>query len=122
MVLLCTGWACAGSDFVEVKGLRADVVLDCVPAVVVKQPQTLALMAAAWEGDREAVINMRSALRRLMDKCASWMSETKGFQTRTIDKVRGCENSPLLRGCWVASYWSCREFKENLGDFGFSGA
>lgn len=122
MVLLCTGWALAGSDFTEVKGLRADVVLDCVPAVVVKQPHTLALMSAAWEGDREAVINMRSALRRLIDKCASWMSETKGCQKKTIENVRGCDNSPLLRGCWVASYWNCREFKENLSDFGFSGA
>ena len=119
---LTTGWALAGSDFTEVKGLRADVVLDAVPALMAKQPQTLALMSAAWDGDRDAVLKIRTALRRLMDKCAAWMSETPGFQKRTIESVRCSDNAPLLRGAWVAAYWSGREFKENLEDFGFRSA
>ena len=119
---LTTGWALAGSDFTEVKGLRADVVLDTVPALMANQPKTLALMSAAWDGDRDAVLKMRTALRRLMDKCAAWMSETPGFQKRTIELVRSSDNAPLLRGAWVAAYWSGREFKENLEDFGFRSA
>ena len=126
IALMVAGWALAGCDFTAVKGLRADMVMNAIPSFVKTAPDHLALMAHAWDGDRESVKGLVPALKRLVLLCAGNYGDQPRAKKATAEALRdvgfGREINPLLRGAWVAAYWSNNEQRGNLAEFGFTPA
>jgi hypothetical protein len=124
IALLTTGWALAGSDFVSVGGLRADLVTDAMPALLRTAPRLLALMRYAWCGERRDVAKMVPALKRLVYLCAENYADTPRARKAAVASMKevgwGGQNEPLLRAAWLAAYWSGCEIKGDLCEFGFS--
>lgn len=123
ITFLVAGWALAGCDFVELKGLRADVVLDSLPALMTKHPEVLARMSAAWGHDREAAVEMTRALAHLLNRCSGWMHGLRGIKMDAVQRVAQAEQEEpdvLLRAAWTVCYWSGTEWRGPLDDFGFT--
>ena len=117
---LCAGWALSGGDFCQVQGLRADVILDTVPAIMHRHPHILAKMSAAWENNREKAFEMVKALVMLLGKSATWM-ETENCTLESVGNVRHAaekEDVELYKAAWTICYWSGQEYVENLSEFG----
>jgi len=118
--LMCAGWALAGCDFCQVKGLKADMVMDALPSLLKTAPQLVETMELVWSGDRAAAKQVTGALRRLVLLCAGNYEDQPRSRKATVSNMREHDNLTLLRAAWVASYWSQQEFTGDLTDFGFT--
>jgi hypothetical protein len=116
--MLVAGFALAGCDFVECKGLRADFVLDGIKEVIKYHSEDVEFMQYAFTGDRVSMAMLRKPIKKLMSVCASRMSE-KPRMKKSADSVRNVNDVALSRASWVAAYWGGCEIKGNLEDFGF---
>ena len=119
ITFLCAGWALSGCDFCQVKGLRADVILDTVPMIMQRNQETLVKMAAAWKEDRDKARSMVGALGMLLGKSATWMNGVN-CQVDSIAKVREASDprtEELFKAAWTVSYWSGIEYNTNLHEF-----
>jgi hypothetical protein len=120
MALLCAGWALAGCDFVALRGLKADMVLEAMPSLLRTAPQLVDLMENTWSGDRDAAKEVLPALKRLVLLCAVNYEDQPRARKATVEAMRNHDKASLLRAAWVASYWSMHEFAGSLHDFGFT--
>ena len=118
--LMCAGWALAGCDFCQVKGLKADMVMDALPSLLKQAPQLVESMAVAWSGNRDATKQVTAALRRLVMLCAGNYESQARSRKATVASMREHDEQTLLKASWVASYWSQQEFTGDLTDFGFT--
>ena len=116
--MLVAGFALAGCDFVECKGLRADFVLDGIKEVIKYHSEDVEFMQYAFTGDRVSMAMLRKPIKKLMSVCASRMSE-KPRMKKSADSVRNVNDVALSRASLVAAYWGGCEIKGNLEDFGF---
>lgn len=119
MTLMAIGWALCGSDFVELKGMRSDVVFEAMPIVSKVHGRVLAKMHAAWSGKREDQEQLQKPLRCLLAECAMKLSDMPRTKKQTLDAVREPDAIPVRRAAWLSSYWNSVEFKGDMADFGF---
>jgi hypothetical protein len=119
--LLVAGWSICGCDFVEIKGMRSDVVFDAISEVVKTRGDSLAKMQHAWKGDRSALTLMHQPLRDLMMICGTRLLDIKSSKKMdTIDNVRQPDEIVLNRVSWIVAYWNSCEFRGNMQEFGFA--
>jgi hypothetical protein len=106
LALLAVGLACCGCDFVEVKGMRADIVLPVVRDIVRKQPGQLEaiahLFAPDWTKAGEAVeCVLREYLEHIKDMPRMKLAKVNASNT--------CD-AQVLRALWTCAYWHQCEF------------
>jgi hypothetical protein len=110
-LLLSACIALCGCDFVELQGLRADLVLPCVRDVARNQPELLALMAGVQTGEVGATRNAAGAIKAVVDEFVTSISGAPRMQKRTVH-ASACSDLQILRALWTTAYWSEREFKD----------
>ena len=119
MTLLCAGWGMCGCDFVELKGMRSDLVFDSMPIVVKTVPSALEAMKCAFTGHRSDVSKIREALRALAMACASRLSDTPRAKQETVSNIRNPDDVVLMRASWLSCYWNSIEHRGDMSEFGF---
>lgn len=114
------GWAVAGCDFVALKGARANVNLDAAARIVHGDAGALALMQAAWSGDRSATLSVQKPVHALLREAASLLEQTPRLKKAAA--AVACPPADVLRRtAWTVAYWCGHEFRSGLDvDFGFS--
>lgn len=119
ITLMAAGWALCGCDFVELKSMRADVVLESMPTVVKLHNRVLQNMHAAWSGKREELHMLEKPIKCLLSLCAMRLSELPRTNKQLVEGVRSPDVIPIRRASWVGAYWNSVEFKDNMDQFGF---
>lgn len=119
MTLMCAGWALCGCDFVEVRGMRSDVVFDCMPNVVKTIPDAVENTKNAWSGKREFVERLHQPIRALAMACASKLLDIPRIKKDHVPSVRNLDDVVVRRTAWLLCYWNSCEFKGAMEEFGF---
>jgi hypothetical protein len=119
MTLLCAGWAMCGCDFVECKGMRSDVVFDCIQNVVSDFPEAIENTKYAWSGKREHVQHLYAPIRVLANACASRLECLPRVKKDVVSSLRILDEVIVKRTAWLICYWNSCEFKGELNEFGF---
>ena len=73
--LLAAALACCGCDFVEIKGMRVDLVLPIVRDIVRNHREHLGAMAHVFAAERATVLRAASALEFLISEFADAICE-----------------------------------------------
>ena len=110
-LLLSACIALCGCDFVELQGLRADLVLPCVRDVARNQPALLALMAGVHTGEAGATRDAAAAIKAVVGEFVTSISGVPRMQKRTVN-ASAISDLQVLRALWTTAYWSAREFKD----------
>tara|TARA_B110001450_G_scaffold62131_1_gene58919 strand:+ start:9128 stop:10522 length:1395 start_codon:yes stop_codon:yes gene_type:complete len=119
MTLMVAGWGVCGCDFVEIKGMRSDVVFDSIAEIVKTRRESLALMQHSWEGERDSVSLAHKPIRELLTACASKLMEVPRIKKEFVPTVRDPDEVILKRIGWLCSYWNSVEHKGRMEEFGF---
>lgn len=119
LTLMVAGWSLCGCDFVEVKGLRADIVFDAIKEIVKLHADTMSAMRSTLDGDRSRVPALCRPIKLLLCACASHMNSMPRVKKASADAVRYVDETPLLRASWLLNYWNLNEFRGDLHEFGF---
>jgi len=119
-LLLSASIAMCGCDFVQVAGLRADLVLPCVREIARNRPDLLVLMAGVETGSEEATRKAADALNAVLEEFVSSITGKPRMQKATVN-ASACTDLQVLRSLWTTAYWSTHEFK-NTYDWGFNHA
>jgi hypothetical protein len=118
--LLVGGLVLAGSDFVDLKGMRADLVLEAVPGVLCRSRRAAAnLSSALLSGDAATTRHVVLILRDVVDAVADIVENTPRHRKAAVEAMRSVPQTTLLRAAWVCAYWSQHEF-EDVGSWGFA--
>ena len=120
MALLAAALACCGCDFVEIKGMRADLVLPVVRDIVRNHRNQLKLMSNVCATQREDVLRAAGALKFLIEEFADAIVDMPRMKKAHASASSACE-AQLLRVLWTCSYWHLKEYK-NCAEWGFVGA
>ena len=105
--------ALCGCDFVEVQGLRADLVMPAVRDVVRRFPGQLKDMLAVLSGDAQRTLQARSAVSRVVESyIESLQNDTSALSTKKRDQASKINDLQLLRAVWLGAYWAGNEFKD----------
>ena len=134
--LLAASWALCGSDFVHLKGMRADTVFDTITDLCTDSPgfvHSLRHMEASWEIRRDTDPKTVSLVRDKM--VATILQVVEGTRDRlmTMPRMGKSVNSinavladdheakaALLKAAWVSVYWSGLQLPdEKLTEWGF---
>lgn len=120
MSLMVAGWSLCGCDFVEVKGMRSDIVFDSMPKLIKKQEAILHKMQFAWAGQRDALVMIHEPIRDLLIECAHKLIDVRTQKKMdAIDNMMHPNDIVINRAAWVCAYWNSCEYKGNMSDFGF---
>lgn len=119
MTLMVAGWGVCGCDFVEIKGMRSDVVFDSIAEIVKTRKDSLALMQHSWGGERETVALAHKPIKELLIACASKLMDVPRIKKDFVPAVRDPDEVVLRRLGWLCSYWNSVEHKGNMEEFGF---
>lgn len=119
MTLMVAGWGVCGCDFVEIKGMRSDVVFDSIAEIVKTRKDSLALMQHSWEGERDSVSLTHKPIKELLIACASKLMDVPRIKKEFVPTVRDPDEVILKRLGWLCSYWNSVEHKGNMEEFGF---
>lgn len=117
--LLVAGWSICGCDFVEMRGMRSDVVFDSISEVVKTRGDSLSKMQHAWSGDRETLTFTHQPLKDLFTTCGTRLLDVRMSNKNTIDDLRQPNELILNRVAWTVAYWNSCEFRGNMHEFGF---
>jgi hypothetical protein len=123
--LLVAGWTLCGCDFVELKGMRSDVVFQAVCDIVQRSPKALRGMQHVFslgrDSDTQALLEARAeivgVLRRLVTKAVDQL-ERLPRMARAANSARNFDDNDLAKAAWVTIYWSGYELVE-LNTWGF---
>lgn len=115
--LLAASIALCGCDFVEVRGLRADLVLPCVREVARNRPDLLELMHGVYTGRAEDTRNAGEAITAVIEDFLTSIAGAPRMKA-TSQKASTYSDLQVLRACWIAAYWNGNEFK-NVRNWGF---
>lgn len=110
--LLAASVALCGCDFVQVQGMRCDLVLPCVRDVARNEPQTLEWMEGVFTGRAGDVRNAGDAIRAVVHNYLDSITGTNGHLKKAHDKASAYNDLQILRACWITSYWLGYEFKD----------
>lgn len=119
MTLMCVGWGLCGCDFLELKGMRSDVVFDSMPVIVRTIPSALDSIKNAFTGERKDVHKVHEALRALAMTCASKLAEIPRVRQDTVTSIRNPDDVVLRRASWLSCYWNSIEYCGEMEEFGF---
>lgn len=119
-LLLAASIALCGCDFVEVRGMRADLVLPIVREIARNRPDLLALMAGVQTGDALPTAGAADALRAVVEDYVVSITGAPRLK-KAVANASACSDLQLLRACWTTAYWSTREFKD-VFQWGFNHA
>ena len=117
LALFAAALACCGCDFVEVKGMRVDLVLPIVRDIVRNHRDELQLMAHVLSPDRATVLRAAPAVSFLINEFADAIFEMPRMQKAHASAKSVCP-AQVLRALWTCSYWHQKEYK-NCTDWGF---
>ncbi len=118
ITLLVAGWVSCGCDFVELKGMRSDVVFDAIREIVKTRTDSVELMKHAWQAESDDLQLAHRPIRELMIACASRLSDMPRIKKDHIPSIRDPGDMILNRVAWVCAYWNGVEHK-NVERFGF---
>jgi hypothetical protein len=118
ITLLVSGWAACGCDFVQLKGMRSDVVFGAVAEIVKTQTDCVEFMKHAWSAERENLVKTHHSIRKLLVECASRLSNIPRIKKDCLPSISDPDDLILKRIGWVAAYWNSVEHK-GVEDFGF---
>ena len=119
LTLLVAGWGLCGCDFVSLKGMRSDVVFDCIPEIVKTQTDSVCMMRNAWAGDRQALSLTHRPIKDLLSACASKLVLMPRIKKNNVTGIRDPDDVVLRQTGWLTSYWNGVEHKGCMEDFGF---
>lgn len=119
ITLLVAGWGMCGCDFVSLKGMRSDVVFDCIPEIVKTRTDSVCMMRNAWAGDRQALALTHRPIKDLLIACASKLMEIPRIKKNNVPGIRDPDETILRQTGWLTSYWNGVEHKGSMEDFGF---
>lgn len=111
MALLAVAIACCGCDFVEIKGMRADLVLPVVRDIVRNHPDELRPMTRVLATKREDVLEARCVVEFLLSKYGKSLEGVPRMQKARTSVANSCD-AQLYRALWTCAYWHQREFKD----------
>ena len=114
LALLAVGLACCGCDFVEVKGMRADVVLPVVRDIVRKQPDQLGAMAHVFAPNQTKAYK---AVKFMLREYLEHIEDMPRMKLAKVNASNVCD-AQVLRALWTCAYWHQCEFK-NCEEWGF---
>tara|TARA_B110000977_G_scaffold6260_1_gene8796 strand:- start:101 stop:1510 length:1410 start_codon:yes stop_codon:yes gene_type:complete len=118
MALLAAALACCGCDFVEVKGMRVDLVLPIVRDIVRNHREHLGAMAHVFAAERATVLRAASALEFLISEFADAVSDMPRMQKAHASASGACR-AQVMRALWTCSYWHQKEYTDCI-DWGFA--
>jgi len=119
LALLAVALALCGCDFVELKGMRADLALPAVRDLVRKHPDRLSALAGV--GADTATNDLRDAsdlVKFFVESYAESLKRVPRMQ-RAQASVANMYDAQILRSLWTCAYWHQQEFK-NCAAWGFS--
>jgi hypothetical protein len=111
MGLLVLGWISCGCDYSEVKGMRADLVLECLPSLIRELGQ-LDVVDSALNGNLEHIQSLEDVLYKLIKLCAYNYSERPRARKATVASLQSVGPVPLKRSVWCLSYWNRHEISD----------
>jgi hypothetical protein len=114
LALLATAFALCGCDFVELKGMRADLALDVVGEVARKHPKTLCALANVDNVDRV----QHGIVEFFVEKYAASLKGKPRMQKAHASASNWCD-AQILRALWTCAYWHQHEFRD-CAQWGFS--
>ena len=123
LALLAVALALCGCDFVELKGMRADLALPVVRDIVRHHPDRLNALAGM------GVDHVRAAALRgagdlvdfLVDEYAKSLDGVPRMQRALASVAQGRCDAQILRALWTCAYWHQHEFKD-CTQWGFAAA
>ena len=116
--LFCGGMAMAGCDFVQIQGIRCDLIMPCVRDLCRSKPQVLATVKGVFSTNAGECQQAQMALQELIDTYIKSIDGLPRRQKTTQNALQHTELQ-LLRTVWILCYWSGREFKDTT-NWGFS--
>jgi hypothetical protein len=109
LALLAVALALCGCDFVELKGMRADLALPVVRDVVRKHSQMLCALSNV---DNVPPGSAAAALVEfLVDQYAASLDGKPRMQKARASAKNWCD-AQILRALWTCAYWHQHEFKD----------
>jgi hypothetical protein len=117
--LFAASVALCGCDFVQVQGLRCDLMLPCIRDVARNEPDMLELMSGVFTGHAGEVRKAEAAIRAVVENYITSISGVGGHMIKTHSKASAYSDLQILRACWITSYWLAYEFKD-VNQWGFS--
>ena len=105
-----------GCDFVELRGLRADLVLLCAREVARNRPDLLELMHGAYTGGADETRAAGEAIKAVVEDFLTSIAGAPRMKA-TSEKASTYSDPLVLRACWIAAYWNGNEFK-NVHNWG----
>ena len=108
MALLCLGFIACGCDFVEVKGLRSDLVLESVPHLIAEM-KDLTVVDQALAGSEYHLERLVGVLDKLIRLAAFNYGERPRARKATVASLTTVGPIPLRRAVWTFAYWNHHE-------------
>ena len=118
LALFAAALALCGCDFVEVKGLRADLALPVVREIVRKHPKELDYMRRLFETERNSKIQALLAVQSFLVRYAASLEDVPRMKKAKDNASNYCQ-AQLYRALWTCSYWHQHELKD-CSKWGFS--
>jgi hypothetical protein len=118
LALLAVALALCGCDFVELKGMRADLALPVVREIVRKHPKRLAALATV---DSEPPGAAAFDLVELLVRLYANELDGKPRMQKACASARNYCDAQIQRALWTCAYWHQHEFK-NCAQWGFAAA
>ena len=117
LALLAVGLACCGCDFVEVKGMRADVVLPVVRDIVRSRPDQLGAMAHLFAPNQLRAHKATSMVECVLEEYLKHIEKMPRMKMAKENASNVCD-AQKMRALWTCAYWHQCEFK-NCEEWGF---
>lgn len=119
IALVVAGWAASGCDFVEIKGMRANVALDAVSALVLENPQFLLAADAMLNGDESAMSNAHNAVKQILNRSAAILNATPRLR-KSAAAISNADHDAVRRVAWTTAYWCGHDLNPSSHGFGQS--
>jgi hypothetical protein len=118
MRALSAGLALSGCDFVELKGARADHIMNSISDFARTEPVALSTFGSIGNADPAQTLKATAGLRRLCICASANMENLGGRYKKQTEAVRNVGDGELVRGVWTTAYWSGTEHVADVR-FGF---
>ena len=119
LALLAMALACCGCDFVEIKGMRADIAVPVVRDIVRKHPDQLGKIAHLFAPN---VLTVRKAMQAVSCVLRVYLEHVEDMPRMKLVKASASNvcDAQVMRALWTCAYWHQHEFK-NCEYWGFVG-
>jgi hypothetical protein len=123
--LLVAGWTLCGCDFLQLKGMRSDVVFTAVCDIAQRSTRSLNTMEYVFalnrHSDTETLLEARrevlTLLRRMVCRSVDALEKLPRM-AQAANKAREFDDNDLAKAAWVVTYWTGFELRD-LDQWGF---